>query len=422
MSADIPDPRPDLNDAAHKEEYFRYEVNAFLDLAIKIGQIAHKTDLEYGTKKVEEILELAGPGYFKQILAHPKTDIKYLYSRFEIAFASRRKSIIKGLDDLSWTVHRGYTILYGAANDPKFKMIQIPIDVIFALAKENLSVLEDKLAETEIKPELYDDETKYELKHHILLLLHLLRLFFTVSIGADRITLAIMIKNLEDNLNMVIGERCIPVSANLGTTSEGGLAGGVGQAFGTISNLMRSIGINPPEGVRPPTDAQLSTIISGVFNNPALQQTVQSSMAGLQNSSNTNDVVANIMGNIIKADVLQDITQATTSTVEQALNQSPTAAPPGNLEDTLKNFVSNVAQSAGAQSPADLANMPVNLTPGIAPGSHQHAGHSHGATSSSAPGPYAPMTAPTAPINAPVPLATPQIVSSVPAPKVSYIP
>ena len=423
MAAEIPDPRPDLNDPIRKEQYFRSELNAFLDLALKVGQISHKTDIDYGVKKVEEILELAGPGYYKQILAHEKSNIKFMYVLLEKAFSSRRKSILKGLDDLSWTIQRGYSIQYGDVNDPKFKMIQIPIDTIFTLAKENLNSLEERVAG--IKPEALSEDVIYELKHHILLLLHLMRMFFITSIGGDRITLAIMIRTLEDELNMVIGERCIPVSADLGNSPVGtGLAGGIGQAFGTISGLMRSIGINPSEGIRPPSESQLSSIIQGVFNNPTLQATVTSSMAGLQGSNNTTDVVAGIMGNIINGNVLQDITQATTSTVEQALSQSPTAPnPDGNLENTLKNFVTNVARTAGSQSPADLASIPVNITPGIAPGAiaGTFAGPSYpssAATSSSAPSYPTSSSAPTYPSGpapmVPAPLGAPQIVSSMP--------
>lgn len=399
MAAEPEDPRPDLIKDA-KEAYFRRELNAFIDLAVIVSHTAHKSELEYGFKKIEDIPEISGPGYYKQILDHPKLDISFIYSEFEIAFGKRRKAILAGLKDLSWTIQRGYNINYGKKEE--LKKVHIPIDTIFTLANENLVKLEERLANIEEK--LIDEGSKYELKHHILLLLHLLRLFFIVNIGKDRITLAIMVKSLEDELNVVIGERCIPVNANLGSSSTG-LASGVGQAFGTISNLMRSIGINPPEGVRPPTDDQLSNIISGVFNNPTLQATVQSSMAGLNGSNNTTDVVASIMGNIIKGDVLQDITQATTSTVEQALYQpqSEQAQPPQNLETTLKNFVNSVSQSAGAASPADLINMPVHPTPGI------------GQQASSAP------VMSSAPTVAPAPLATPQLVSSVPQHKITTL-
>jgi len=392
MATETPDPRPDLADPLVKEQYFRREFNTFLNLALQVGQITHKTDIEYGSKKVEDILELAGPGYFKQILAHPKTDIKIMYSKLEAAFATRRKSIIKGLDDLSWTVMRGYTIHYGPANDPKFKMIQIPLDVIFANARENLSKLEERLAETEVKIEMVDENTKYELKHHILLLLHLLRMFFIVSIGNDRITLAVMVRNLENELNMVLGERCIPVNADLGdTAAEGGLAGGVGQAFGTITGLMKRIGINPPAGIRPPTESQLSTIITGVFNNPALQQTIQTSMAGLNNTSNSNEVVASIMGNIISGNAIQEIASATTATVDQALSQPANAEPTGNIEDTLKNFVTNISKTADASTAEGLPPLTMSST--------------------------APVTAPTAAVA----VAPAQITSTTPTPKITTL-
>jgi hypothetical protein len=167
----VADPRPDLQQPAEKEQFFRHELNAFLNLAITVGWTAHQSSIECGAKKVENILELAGPGTYKKILDHPSCQMNFIYIQFEAAFNRRKKDILSNTDNLSWTLRHDFTIGYGDGNHPSLKGVCIPLNIIFSLADENRQNLEMVLQG--IDPAFITPEDRVRLRHREILVLHL---------------------------------------------------------------------------------------------------------------------------------------------------------------------------------------------------------------------------------------------------------
>ena len=314
---------------AFKSESFKTE---FLRLYKKCLRII---ELSYGnyTGQVESLTNLEL--YYKIFV---KCEPREHYKFFESVYNRHAPAIHKTLLSDSWLLTNKVTVQFGEdhKNAEIFRHYNIQLSEFYTLALQVQKTAEQK---RELVVDIPDD-LKEELTMARGFLLHLMRIFYHLNDGDDK--MAVVVSTLETELNVAtrtVGSE--PWVAKKPITANGSL---VNTFFGFATNLLQSAGFDTGQNTVPPNEEEVTKVVSGVLENPMTKNTITTIFEGLKGCDTIESAMQNVVKVMTNPNTMQDV-----------------AAIARSADDTVKR------QQQGHQSPAvgQQSSVPGQLPPAV---------------------------------------------------------
>ncbi len=281
------------------------------------------------------------------------------YRYFETIYNSKRRDIIsclkgdatKGeryLDD-RWLCTGKVVVQFGegikAASrelDEKRKQVQIRLSDIYLIACELQKQAEDLLGESGAT----SDSAGKDLIRTNILMLHLMRIFYHLNDGPDKKQIGEIVTYLETELGVskrTVATAAADVAKQAATTPAS--SGGLSSLFTMSLSMMEKFGYKPPAGLTPPSEEEITKVISGVFSNEATQNALQSVFTGLNGTKDFGTAIQKAVAGVTDPKTMEAIQNSVMTTAQEALNKPgatpPTSAPsppaPQNFEAVYKD-------------------------------------------------------------------------------------
>jgi DNA-binding transcriptional ArsR family regulator len=256
------------------------------------------------------------------------------YQYFETLFARNRAAILSTLKDDKWLREGRVVVQFGEGVRgiaDKVRMIRIPLSDIYRSACELQSKAEAAL--DGVAEEIASVAGGKDLIRPRIVLLHLLRLLYHLTEGPDHTTLGSMVFDLETELG--VSRKTVEP----GTTPTGGATGkggGLEGLFSMATTMMERMGMKPPEGMKPPTENEISSVIETVFNNEATQSAIQGMFGSLQGCNDIGSMMQTVMSNMGDPSTMGALQQSVSATMQEAAQAiGPLATEPSLSELSL---------------------------------------------------------------------------------------
>lgn len=303
-----------------KEEFKRTNFDQNLRLLIKQSieciESRYKVSLELGEIRPE----LVAIKKYLSIYGAMTPEEHYQY--FETLYNRKRISILNTLNDDRWLRTGGVVIQFGdgiKGVSEKCKAIRIMLSEIYLIACE-LQQQAEKISEggDEQFAEMVGGK---DLIRRNILLLHLFRIFYYLNDGSDKEELGKIVTHLEDDLGITkktVPSNKVAVSSSGLGIDAGAANGGLSSLFTMATSMMEKMGYKPPEGMKPPTESEITNVISTVFNSDATQNTIQTMFASLQNCQDFSSAVQTVVKNVADPATMEAIQSSVTQTAQLA--------------------------------------------------------------------------------------------------------
>ena len=224
------------------------------------------------------------------------------YHYFETLYNRNRSAILNCLKDDRWIRTGRIVIQFGEGikgMHERCKQIRIMLSEIFLIACDLQQTAERSL--DGIDEEIAQSAGGKDLIRPNILLLHLIRIFYHLNDGADKELLGNIVTQMENDLNVskktVGNEPWINPSVTAPTqTSAAG--GGLSGLFTMATSMMEKMGYKPPPGLKPPSEGEISNVISTVFNNETTQNAIQGMFTSLQGCQDFGSAVQAVVQNV----------------------------------------------------------------------------------------------------------------------------
>lgn len=314
-----------------KSKLFDDEVRKFIAQSIETIKTRYGAVMEFGEVRTE----LVCINKYLSIYNSMKPEEHYQY--FENLYNRNRQAVLNCRKDNLWIIKNKLTIQFGEGTKlaEKCKQIRIPITDIFTIAFD----LQDK---AEAMLDGFEDRTLggKDLIRPNILLLHLIRIFYYLTDGSDREQLSKIISELEDELGVPNDKRVAPslntVTApssdvNPGSAVTGGLSG----LFTMATSMMQKMGINPPEGLKTPSEDEITNVISSVFNSEVTQNAIQGVFSSLNGQQDLGSAIGQMMKGLADPNAMAAI-QETVNNTAQAVVTTPQLSAPSTTPDEIQ--------------------------------------------------------------------------------------
>lgn len=253
---------------------------------------------------------------------------------FETIYNRKRSEILNCLKDDRWIRTCNLVIQFGEGIrstreiEEKRKQVRIMLSDIFLIAcdlqtqaERALDGIDEKFAQAAGGKDLIRPS---------ILLLHLLRIFYHLNDGNDKVQLGEIVTQLENDLGVpkkTVGDETWKTS--LPAASSPAAAGGLSGLFTMATNMMEKMGYKPPPGMKPPSENEISTVISTVFNNETTQNAIQGMFSSLQGCTDFGSAVQEVVKNVtdprtmeaIQGSVMQTAQLASSDNASQPVTQ-----------------------------------------------------------------------------------------------------
>lgn len=268
---------------------------------------------------------------------YSKMDAAEHFRYFEGLYGRKRKEILSWLKDDRWIRTGGIEIYFGdgikAASEleEKRKEIRIMLSDIFLVAYD----LRDQ-AEKAIEG-LDDDmvEDNKDLIRPKILMLHLMRIFYHLNDKTDRKQLGDIVTQVEVDLGMT--KRTVDEAVNMAQMAQAAATtpaatGGLSSLFTMATSMMEKMGYKPPEGMKPPSENEITSVINNVFGNETTQNAIQGMLSSLQNCQDFGSAMQTVVQNVTDPKTMDAIQQSVSQTAQFAAatpstQPSPSEAP-----------------------------------------------------------------------------------------------
>lgn len=264
------------------------------------------------------------------------------YAYFENIFNRHRSAILNCLKDDRWIRTGRIVVRFGegkkqkdAATAKRLERVCIRLSDIFLMACD-LQDEAEKRYEGMTEKEIADTGDQ-DLVRPSILLLHLVRIWYHLTDGADKAKLGSIVSHLETQLSVqdrtvqaqtkVTSAAGVPPAQNAGAT--------ISNLFSFASNLMQQAGIKMPEGITPPTEEQCTSMIQNIFNNENTQKLITGVVSSVNEGGDLQSVVSNVFTGLQNSTGLKNVFGGL-----QGNEQSPVAAVP-NTTPTVVNQIEN---------------------------------------------------------------------------------
>ena len=330
--------------AEAKKTSFDHEVRAL------IKQAQDTVISKYPDEAVRELkppMELVSLNRYNTIYTNMSPTEHYKY--FETIFNRKRMEIItclkgdasKGerhIDD-RWLRTGNIVVQFGEGTkapsreiEEKRKLVRIMLSDIYLIACDLQRQAEEVLSE--IGADTGDKDISRDLIRSSILMLHLMRIFYHLNEGNDKKQLGEIVTFLEIELG--VSKRTISMSSvDVATkaATAGAATGGLSSLFHLATNMMKQFGVEPPKDMIPPSEEEITKVISNVFSNEATQGVLQSVITGLNGTQDFGTAIQKAVAGVTDPKTMEAIRSSVMSTAEQAANrpgqatQASTASP-----------------------------------------------------------------------------------------------
>ena len=335
-SSSVPDEK--VVKAEFKRAAFDREFRLLIKQAQETIQARYGMSIELGDTRPE----LVCLNRYLNIYNNMQPQEHYCY--FETLFNRNRTPILNCLKDDRWIRTGRQVIQFGEGIKgmaEKCKQIRIMLSDIFLIACDLQSQAEKAL--DGIDEKYAQSAGGKDLIRPNILLLHLIRIFYHLNDGTDKELLGAILTQLENDLGVtkktVGSEPWITPSAAItaaGPSIPSAAGSGLSGLFTMATSMMKKMGYEPPPGMKPPSEQEISTVIGTVFNNETTQTAIQSMFSSLQGCQDFGSAVQTVVKNVTDPATMEAIQGSVMQTAQfAALNNGVQVVPaPAPAPDT----------------------------------------------------------------------------------------
>lgn len=290
---------------------FDRELNALIDQSISILQTRYSLDVNK--------IELTQLKRYKSLYLAMKDQRKQFQEDFKDLYEDKKNLILKSLEQDSWLKKGNIVIQYGEKVPElteKCKNIRICLSFIYKSAVE----LQESTQKTIGELNTAITSQQQDLIRPSILLLHLLRVFYSVVDSDEKQALTGPIETLETDLQ--VKNKIIIKS---GHSSSGlDINEGFKSVYTGVANLLRDAGEEVPEDIEIPNWDQFGQIVAGFINDPNVNNLLQNVGTALGNqggSGNMMDNLKNLAANCLNQDSMKNLQQTVLTTAQRVKEQ-----------------------------------------------------------------------------------------------------
>jgi hypothetical protein len=303
------------------DQLFKHEMEALLTQSIEILDNRYGLDKNMGNKnKTTEYLTR-----YSKIYKNTDPEEHHIY--FEKLYKKYKNVIPETLNNDSWLVEGGIEIKFGEYNKllkDKCENIKIMISKIYNCAVElqNSALKNTQGLSGEIVSKNKD------LIRPSILLLHLMRIFYSVVSETDKQSLIKIIDTLEKELN--VSNKIITSTPNLleqcgfgpHLLQNGGEKSSIAGVFNMITSFCKASGIDVPEDMTPPTDGQLVEALNGVMQNDLAKNLFETVSSSLKSNDKSDNAMKSMIQKIFTPENVEGFKDTLIKTAEIAQENS----------------------------------------------------------------------------------------------------
>lgn len=316
-----------------KSKKFFNEVIKLIDAICNVVKSKHGNFIP---SDAETIIDCAQA--YKNIFTKMDPHEHYMY--FEKLILDFRAEIVKGHIDDMWLrlkrskpvfVQFGYNLLKNKDLDAdkreRLEKRRILISDAYKIALELEETTKNRMAK------LGDGDingiNKVDLVYPRIILLHLYRIFYLLlEDSKDKDDIADFVNKLEVELSVPEKDRLVGSEPwKKPEPAAASASGGDSSLFGMATSLMQKFGLPVPEGIKTPSNEELTGVIKQVLGNPATSNLLKNVMSSIPKEGEvaTPEGVQNILTNIVQSVSDPNTLSTIRTTVEEAARQHQAA-------------------------------------------------------------------------------------------------
>lgn len=322
-TATIPDEK--ILKAEFKKSAFDREFKLFVKQAQETITARYGMSIEFGDIRSELVC------LNRYVNIYNSMDPSEHYRYFETLYNRKRSEILNCLKDDRWIRTGNINIQFGEGIrstkeiEEKRRQVRIMISDIFLIACDLQNQAEKAL--DGIDENFAQAAGGKDLIRPNILLLHLMRIFYHLNDGTDKDQLGLIVTQLEDDLGVgkkTVGTEPWKVASQAAAASAPTATGGLSGLFSMATNMMEKMGYKPPAGMVPPSENEISNVISTVFNNETTQSAIQGMFSSLQGCQDFGSAVQEVVKNVTDPKTMEAIQGSVMQTAQlAAVNGQP---------------------------------------------------------------------------------------------------
>jgi len=267
------------------------------------------------------------------------------YQYFEKIYSINRSKILNNDND-EWIRKGDIIIQLGGLNltgnkatDERRKQVRIYVSNIYNISCNVRN--EAKELYSDIDPEFIEEKGKSSIRGPDLLLLDIMKIFYHLNAGDDKMLLVKIVNKLEDKVGISIKTE-LPTSAinnNSSNTNNINNNSSFSGLFSIARTIMESSGIKPPPEMKTPSDEDVSRSINSVFQNEGTKNVIQKMVTSLQGCTDIGTAIQSVVKDIANPTTINALQTSIQQTAQQAVQHNNT----NNTEvETIKNVGDNL--------------------------------------------------------------------------------
>lgn len=330
--------------ADFKKTAFDREFRSLVKQAQETINSRYGMSLEFGDSRPELIC------LTRYLSIYNNTEPELHYRYFETLYNRKRNDILNCMMDDRWIRTGNLVIQFGDGIksskeiEEKRRQIRIMISDIFLIACD-LQVQAEKALDG-IDEKFAQVAGGKDLIRPSILLLHLIRIFYYLNDTSDKEALGVIVTQLEDLLGVpkktITPNDPLKPPIDIPAATTGGLSG----LFTMATSMMQKMGYEPPPGMKPPTETEISNVISTVFNNETTQNAIQGMFSSLNGCQDFGTAIQEVVKNVtdprtmeaIQGSVVQTARAASFPGANTGVGISPTETIAGTQVNTFQQL------------------------------------------------------------------------------------
>jgi len=263
------------------------------------------------------------------------------FQYFETLYNRKRVDILNCLKDDRWIRTGNIIIQFGDGikttkeKEEKRRQIRIMISDIFLIACDLQNSAEKTL--DGIDEKFSSGAGGKDLIRPNVLLLHLMRIFYYLNDSNDKEQLGKIVSQLESDLG-VSRKTVSEEQSKLVSSTEPIPTGGLSGLFTMATNMMEKMGVKPPPGIKPPSEAEISNVINNVFNNETTQTAIQGMFSSLKECPDFGTAIQQVVKNVTDPKTMESLQGSVIQTAQSAAMNNGIAPPdPSNSKPIVIN-------------------------------------------------------------------------------------
>lgn len=238
------------------------------------------------------------------------------FKAFESLYYAKKRFILNTLNDDDWLREDDIVIQFGKGIEgleEKCKDVKIMLSHIYQCAVDLRDLSSKALSD------LSDDMTanNQDLIRPSILLLHLLRIFYTVVEESDKKQLTPLIDKLEKDLR-VNNKLIKTVPMTIPSMSYDNIGASLANVFSTLLNVAKETNIPLPPDIIAPTTEQFNEGIKNVMENPKIKNVLTDVTTSLNSGGDMGALLNNLMQNFLDPTTLKSMQESLIKTAEIA--------------------------------------------------------------------------------------------------------